>query len=103
MQIIDPLNLVLMNTLVHLLHLCESNVYSYIHVCMHYRLVHSLCQATTLHHQPYVARAVLLSSNDKLMKDERNKCLLCTAKVCYVVYACVCVCVRVCYVVCTCV
>ena len=62
---------------------------------MHYRLVHSLCQATTLHHQPYVARAVLLSSNDKLMKDERNKCLLCTAKV-----YCVCVCVCVCGVVC---
>ena len=51
---------------------------------MHYRLVHSLFQATTIHHQPYVARAVLLSSNDKLMKDERNKCLLCTAKVCCV-------------------
>jgi len=54
-------------------------------VCVR-RLVHSLCQATSLHHQPYVARAVLLAS-DKLMKEDRNKCLLYTAKVCVV---CVC-------------
>ena len=50
--------------------------------CSMRRLVHDLYQASTAHHQCYVARAVLLASKEKLMRDQRNKCLLCTAKVC---------------------
>ena len=46
-----------------------------------HRLVYDLHQASTLHHQCYVARAILLASKDKLLREERNKCLLCTAKV----------------------
>ena len=54
--------------------------------CSMHRLVHDLYQASTAHHQCYVARAVLLASKEKLMRDQRNKCLLCTAKVCLCVH-----------------